>query len=317
MFQSADKGRFKIFSKNTSTINISTEINKINNLSPYNNEEKKNDSFFYFEDEIDSKEENLSINNNINEIFDNDIKGFKIEDLLENDKISLDDIFSINSKNDYNFNENYNMEKFLSLKRGNDEKRKRKKKHTKFEKDNIMRKVNSHFISFIVEYVNHNIKKLISKKHPLFTNLSYNFKKNINLSYFNKLKKMTLGEVLKNEVSSKNKNKFDYQKDSNDNIFKLVYPSLKSLLDINYIEFFNNVYLQLPMKSDDINKIYKAPKNILYFDDLIEREMERDKIEGQLYKERLKYIIRTEFIHKEYPFFNIKTKKQRRINIQK
>ena len=41
MFQSAYKGRFKIFSKNTSTINISTEINKINNLSPYNNEEKK------------------------------------------------------------------------------------------------------------------------------------------------------------------------------------------------------------------------------------------------------------------------------------
>ena len=48
MFQSAYKSRFKIFSKNTSTINISTEINKINNLSPYNNEEKKNDSFLLF-----------------------------------------------------------------------------------------------------------------------------------------------------------------------------------------------------------------------------------------------------------------------------
>ena len=70
-------------------------------------------------------------------------------------------------------------ETFISKKRENDKKHKRKKEHSKFEKDNVMRKLNIHYISFIVKYVNYNIKRLISKKHPVFTNLCYEFKKRI------------------------------------------------------------------------------------------------------------------------------------------
>ena len=84
---------------------------------------------------------------------------------------------------------NNNQEFLLSKKRDNTNKTKRKKEHSKFEKDNVMRKLNIHFISFIVKFVNFNIKKLLSKNHPLFTNLCYDFKKKLNNTTFNELKK--------------------------------------------------------------------------------------------------------------------------------
>ena len=45
---------------------------------------------------------------------------------------------------------------------------KQKRDHSKFEKDNVMWKLNIHFISFIVKFVNFNIEQLISKNNPLF-----------------------------------------------------------------------------------------------------------------------------------------------------
>ena len=187
-------------------------------------------------------------------------------------------------------------------------KTKRKKEHDKFEKDNVMRKINIHFISFIVKFVNYNIKKLISTKHPLFANLSYEFKKNINNNTFKELKSKTIGEVLKNEGSSKNKRNMLYQKDENEKLFNSIHNTvLKDLLDINYIQFFRQVYMQAPGKNElEVLKKYNVPKNILYFNDFIKSEVEKDKINGELYKERLQYLSKSEFVNEEYPFFETK-----------
>ena len=187
-------------------------------------------------------------------------------------------------------------------------KTKRKKEHDKFEKDNVMRKINIHFISFIVKYVNYNIKKLISSKHPLFANLSYDFKKNINNSTFKELKSKTIGEVLKNEGSSKNKRNLLYQKDENEKLFNIVHNTiLKDLLDINYIQFFRQVYIQAPGKNElEVLKKYNAPKNILFFNDFVKSEVEKDKINGELYKERLENLSKSEFVDEGYPFFETK-----------
>ena len=235
---------------------------------------------------------------------------------LEIDDINYEDLYLINiseKKNDSTSNSVAKMKSshniFLTKKRKN-KKSKRKKGHSKFEKDNVMRKLNIHFISFIVKYVNHNIQRLISKKHPLFTNLCYDFKKKINNNFFNELKNKTLGEILKNEGSNKNKRNIIYQKDENEKIFNSVYKtSLKDLLDINYTEFFRHVYKSKAHENQkflDIYKKYKAPKNILFFDDFINKEMKKDKINGELYKERLKYISNREFISEGYPFFETK-----------
>ena len=123
-----------------------------------------------------------------------------------------------------------------------------------------------------------------------------------------KLKDMSLGEVLQNEGSNKNKRNMSFPKDNNVKIFNSVYPKLKDLLDINYIEFFRKVYSKSRINSDDVNNIYKAPKKISYFDDFIIKEIQKDKINGKLYAERVKYFSKKEFIHKGFPFFKIKTK---------
>ena len=185
---------------------------------------------------------------------------------------------------------------------------KRSKEHSKFEKDNVLRKINIHFISFIVKYVNFNIKIFISKKNPLFANLNYEFKKNLNNTTFNELKNMTIGEVLKKEGSSKNKRNIVYHKDDNEKLFNSVYKTdLKDLLDINYIDFFRQVYNRMPNQNiSELLKKYKAPKKIQFFDDFIKSEAEKDIIYGELYKERLNKICRSEFIKEGYPFFETK-----------
>ena len=261
-----------------------------------------------------SKEESMPSSNDILETFENNPLKDKNEE-YDTDKINYDEIYLINKSQKISDQTNCSNSEgqFLSKKRKNPEKKYiRKKEHSKFEKDNIMRKLNIHYISFIVKFVNFNIKRIISKRHPLFTNLSYEFKKRINSSYFNELKKMTLGEVLKNEGSSKNKRNMVFPKDSNEKIFNLVYSSLKDLLDINYVEFFRQVYNRPLIDSEgikNITKIYKAPKNIFYFDDFIKKEMEKDKVNGQNYMDRIKSISKKEFIHNGCPYFKVRTKK--------
>ena len=211
---------------------------------------------------------------------------------------------STDSQSKYN-NSELNL---LENKRNNGTKTKRKNTHTKFEKDNVMKKLNIHFISFIVKFVNFNIKKLISNKHPLFCNLSYNFKQKINNSNFNELKSMTIGEVLKNEGSNKNKRNVVFLKDHNERVFNSVYKTiLKDLLDINYIEFFRYVYLRSSNeKFVQYCKNYKIPKKILFFDDFLQKQVEKDKINGEQYKERLKNLSKIEFISEEYILYKKK-----------
>ena len=235
------------------------------------------------------------------------------DDISNEDLYFINKTFSLGKKNETisstDEKSKNNQDLMLSQKRNNANKTKRKKGHSKFEKDNVMRKLNIYYISFIVKFVNFNIKKLLSKKHPLFTNLSYEFKKKINNSTFNELKNKTIGEVLKNEGSNKNKRNIVYQKDDNEKVYNSVYQTiLKDLLDINYIQFFRQVYARGSKDfTQDIYKRYKIPKNILFFDDFLKKEIEKDKINGELYKERLKYISKSEFISDGYPFFETKT----------
>ena len=246
-----------------------------------------------------------SMKNDINNIFNDNPNKFDFEE-ANNEDIYFINRFLLSEKKKENSSST--LENSLTLKKRKLIKSKRKKEHSKFEKDNMMKKINIHFISFIVKYVNYNIKKLLSKNHPIFTNLSYNFKKKINNSNFYELKKMTIGEVLKNEGSNKNKRNGIYLKDDNEKIFNLVYNTeLKELLDINYIKFFRQIYARTNEENDDeIFKKYNYPKNILFFDDFLKSEAKKDKINGESYKERLKYISKSLFINEGYPFFTTK-----------
>ena len=285
---------------------LKTDENYNNHISlPFNQEKIQKETYLLNNSDIIKNYSNILLYDKICPLEYDDISN---EDLyFINKQLSLDKKNETISSTDAKSKNN--QELMLSQKRNKDNKTKRKKEHSKFEKDNVMRKLNIHYISFIVKFVNFNIKKLISKKHPLFTNLCYDFKKKLNNSTFNELKNKTIGEVLRNEGSNKNKRNIVYQKDDNEKVYNSVYPTiLKDLLDINYIQFFIQVYIRgLKDNTQDIYKNYKTPKNILFFDDFLKKEIQKDKINGELYKERLKFISKSEFISDGYPFFEIKT----------
>ncbi len=250
--------------------------------------------------EDNSFENSDEMKNNINNIFTDKTNNFDSEDSNNENLYFIKKNNLSNKKIENNIS---TEEKSVISKRQKTYKTKRKREHSKFEKDNALKKINIHYISFIVKYVNYNIRKLLPKNHPIFTNLSYNFKKKMKKNDFNKLKKMTIGELIKNEGS--NKNKRNYQKDENEKIFNLVYNTeLKELLDMNYIHFFRKIYA----RTSDIENFNKNnyPENLLFFDDFLKSEAEKDKINGELYKERLKYISNSEYINEGYPFFETK-----------
>ena len=285
---------------------LKTDENYNNHISlPFNQEKIQKETYLLNNSDIIKNYSNILLYDKICPLEYDDISN---EDLyFINKQLSLDKKNETISSTDAKSKNN--QELMLSQKRNKDNKTKRKKEHSKFEKDNVMRKLNIHYITFIVKFVNFNIKKLISKKHPLFTNLCYDFKKKLNNSTFNELKNKTIGEVLRNEGSNKNKRNIVYQKDDNEKVYNSVYPTiLKDLLDINYIQFFRQVYIRgLKDNTQDIYKNYKTPKNILFFDDFLKKEIQKDKINGELYKERLKFISKSEFISDGYPFFETKT----------
>ena len=243
--------------------------------------------------------------NNINDMFNDKENTFDFEDSSNENVYFINNSLKKEKKNESIIS---TYEKTFISKKTKINKSKRKRGHSKFEKDNIMKKINIHFISFIVKYVNYKIKIFLPKNHPIFTNLTYNFKEKINNNIFNGLKKMSIGEVLKNEGSNKNKRDGTYHKDDNEKVFNLVYNTeLKELLDMNYIHFFRKIYVGKNEENDiEYFKKHNYPKNLLFFDDFLKSEAEKDKINGELYKERLKNISKSEFINEGFPFFQTK-----------
>jgi hypothetical protein len=291
-----------------SNLKLSDETNIINNEYETGG---NNDSLLSF---CLNSEKNNKFNSYILEVFHSN----DIIDKAQSSEITYEDLYlikkelALDKKNENTLPTSDNKLEsneinFLSKKKIYCCKSKRKKEHSKFEKDNIMRKLNIHFISFMVKYINFNIQKLISKNHPLFINLSYEFKKKLNNSTFAELKNMNLGEILRNEGSWKNKRNLIYESDYNERIFKSVYKtSLKDLLDTNYIKFYREVYTSSSFIDKKYLDIYVAPQNILFFNDFLEKEIQKNKLDGELYKKRLIYLSKKEFVKEGFPFFATK-----------
>ena len=79
-----------------------------------------------------------------------------------------------------------------------------RKIHRASDNDNILRKIQVHFLSFIINYTNDVITAFTQdKKIPLFKNLDYKIKKVVNHKSVENLKTKTIGEILQSRVSPK------------------------------------------------------------------------------------------------------------------
>ena len=118
-----------------------------------------------------------------------------------------------------------------------------KRVHDASDYDNILRKIQVHYLTFIISFINDLIDAFIPDYKELkFKNLSYDLKKTVSHSYVEGLKNKTIGEILQFKASSKNRKFID---SINQQIYQKIYtsnPFLKQFFDMSYLDLFNNYY---------------------------------------------------------------------------
>ena len=180
-----------------------------------------------------------------------------------------------------NFDEKSEMKfKFINKKRGRKSSKKGKREHSAFDQDNIIRKIQVHYISFIIDFTNDVIQNiLIDNKDLFFKSINYEFKKIVNHSYLEKLNFLNIGDILKLKISPKIK-KF------NENINELIFNRLcnmnaffKKFFETSYLDMFNKYYYQNEREVDiDGTKIKLSGRSKLFIDLLAKNKESADKI---------------------------------------
>ena len=218
---------------------------------------------------IKNENKNLDINNEKNKNLNNNT--------LINKTKNIHKIFSLKT-----YGEREIKKTIFYKKRGRKSmKKKQRHIHSAIDDDNILRKIQVHFLSFLVSFTNDYIDALsinINKKKIIhFKHFDYKFKKMINHESIGKMKASNIGQILQKRASPKNK--------GCDNINQIIYFKLCEQfpeLKLNYFnklfkEFFleyyynfknekliliNGIQVKISIKTKNFNKLLQ--KNINY-----------------------------------------------------
>jgi len=138
---------------------------------------------------------------------------------------------------------------------------KSQKTHDKFSTDNLLRKIQVHYISFLISFINEILKALNYKQQ--FFKLDYKFKRNVNKNIFEALKDKKLSDIICNKISDKYK---EQDKLANFKIYDQLKNEkvLKNIFNENYFYFFKNYYYK-SVKKINLNN-YGLDKEIILSD---------------------------------------------------
>lgn len=256
------------------------------------------------------KLKNLSFNKFL-EIFDENQYNFQNEEnkLEESDRYfiknlrgactnnSTDDKNSLSAKNKF-VTAFVDKNKFINKKRGrqiketNSSNNKNKPKvHDKFSTDNLLRKIQVHYISFIIAAINSILKNLGYKEE--FLKLDYEAKKNVSRNYFEILKKSTLSDIICNHISKKYKEK---EININQTIYVNIQQNevLRNLLNENYLIFFRTFYYKsqrnINLEKYGLNIEINLNKDVKMFKDLI-KDIKDDDVNNKKYIEEITFCV--------------------------
>ena len=209
------------------------------------------------------KEENKINENTIEKkILEQNAKKMEISenDLTDEDKRKVENQMKVEYQN--LFNCKY-FEKPGRKRKNENEEKIFKKVHDKTAQDNIVTKVQTYFITFIISLANDIIQELTKKnKNLCFKDIDYNIKKKVKSEYIAKLKNLSVKDILQNPVSSKFRS-------TNINFNKIVYDIIININNSStevIKEYFNMNYLTLFKKyinnCNPLNKINIKGKDI-------------------------------------------------------
>lgn len=196
-------------------------------------------------------------------------------------------------------------------------KKKRRKPHDKYAKDNIKRKIQIVYLHFLVNFVNLIIREIFRKFNGFnwdfqnkeikgryqFKKLDYDFAKKIDKKSFNLLKSKTLKEIFKDNTSRKFKS---YKNDEVYDNVSAINDKIDYILNQKYLEFFRifyqkNNYTNLSKYDLDIDI---SLENIKKFEFFKNKELEKIKEpENQSkYVKRIEESIRNNFMINSHLF---------------
>ena len=193
-------------------------------------EEENDDSIYFIKKQDTSDIESRTTDNSTNNsIFDQD----KIFEVKKEDATQKKINFKI----------------FLRKKRGKKSKlikRDIKKCHNFDDFDNIQRKIQVHFMNFLISLANDRIGHFFCKKNKYnFKSIKYDLKKIVNHRTVEYLKQCKYSDIIQMKISPKNKR---FNENNNKNIYlKLIQLSdeLKTFFDKKYLYIFQKYYLEL------------------------------------------------------------------------
>ena len=160
--------------------------------------------------------------------------------------------------------------------------KKEKKIHYSDDFDNIQRKIQVHFINFLINLANDALKTVFGKKIKFqFKDVKYKLKKIVNHNYSENLKKIRYRDILQMDISPKNRN---FGPDNNRIILEEVCENsleLKELFDKNYLYIFQKYYYKNKNNNNLLDldgfKINLSPKTKTFSDLLKKNEVNVEK----------------------------------------
>ena len=157
-------------------------------------------------------------------------------------------------ENKMNFSENIPKRGRKSLKMEN-----KKAIHGSNKFDNIQRKIQVHFLSFLINFCNDALKTEYTQFRHSFKQINYKSKTTVNFNHTSFLKKSSIKDLLNLEISEKYSkyNKFENKKLLDKIILKSKW--LNDLFEMNYLKLFDYYY----NKEEPLYKIIFENKEIL------------------------------------------------------
>ena len=288
-------------------------------IDPFELDYKKSFSVFsnlYFG--FDSPTVFLPINQESDDLLLNDMNILDDDDIIYNNdssSIRLDKIKLIekNTPDKITSEEkrtitNKILTSFSGEERDRNQNKRKKHKHDKYSRDNIKRKIQVHYLKFLRDVINQIIKEILNKDIQ-FKSLSYKFAMKVDKDSFIKLKKTSLGNIFKKNVSPK------YDKTSNVEIYEKITKEsvvLKNILDKNfYLEFIDYFYSNkriINLSKYGLDKVIILSNDIEFFEHLIKNNETDSLIGNKLYQNKLTKILEEEFIGPSKIFVCVKFK---------
>lgn len=161
------------------------------------------------------------------------------------------------------------------------------KSHSKYEDDNVIRKIQIHFLNYLISFTNEILMHFGSKKK--FLNIDYSSKKNVKKEYVESLKSKEIGQILSQIISTKYKRQYNDDKEKNNKLYAEVtknakYDSVKKILSETYLYIFMNYYYENKKDLNEYGLNIKLSNKVKTYKDLLEKHNEDSKYIAKIEK---------------------------------